>query len=95
MPECEDCHVSGESAGLQDERDLDQNFARHVFRWAVGGVSCFGGAVGDHELDEEVDADESCEDAARVEWREPWDVVEGTGEDEVGCTGVDWSAEWC
>ena len=93
MPKGKNSHISRESASLQDERDLDQDLACHVFCRAVGGIGSFGCTVGDHELDEQVDTDERCQNSARMEGREPGNVVEGAGEEEVRCAGVDWSGE--
>lgn len=89
MPEGENGHVCGESAGLQNEGDFDEDFAGLVLGGADGGVGGFGGAVGDQDFDEEVDAHEGRQDPAWVKGREPGDVVEGAGEDEVCCAGVD------
>lgn len=75
MPDDKDGHVSGESASLQDKRSLDQDLARQMFGRAIRSVRRFRCAVGDHELDEEVDADESRQDPSWVERRKPGDVV--------------------
>ena len=50
MPDDKDDQVSGESARLQDQRDLDQDFTGHVFSGAVRSICRFGCAVGDHQL---------------------------------------------
>lgn len=58
VPDGEDGHVCGESAGLQDEGDFDEDFASFVLGGADACVCRFGCAIGYHEFDEEVDADE-------------------------------------
>lgn len=60
VPNDKDDQVGGESARLQDQRDLDQDLTGHVFGGAVRGVCRFGCAVGDHHLNEEIDTDEGC-----------------------------------
>lgn len=60
VPNGQDRDVGGESAGLQDEGDFDQDLAGFVLRRADGGVGRFGSAVGYHYFDQEVDADEGC-----------------------------------
>lgn len=67
MPDDKDDQVSGESARLQDQRNLDQDLTRHVFGGAVRGIRRFGCAVGDHDLDEEVYTDEGCQDTSRMQ----------------------------
>ena len=67
VPDDKDDQVSGESARLQDQRNLDQNLACHVFGSAVRGVRRFGCAIGDHDLDQEVYADEGCQDTSRMQ----------------------------
>lgn len=64
MPDDKDDQVSGESARLQDQRDLDQDLTGHVFGSAVRGVRRFGCAVGDHNLDQEVYTDEGGQDTS-------------------------------
>lgn len=89
MPNGQDADIGGERAGLQDKRYLDQILADFALRGGCAGVGYTRGAVTRHEFDEEVDADEGCEDAAWVDGREPGDVVEEACEDEVVCAGPD------
>jgi hypothetical protein len=55
----------------------------------VGGVCSLGGAVIGLDLDEGVERDEGCPDAARMEGREVGDVIEDTAEDEIVGACVD------
>ena len=49
----------------------------------MGRVCGFGGAVGGEDPDDHVECYEGCPDAAWVERREVWDVIEEAAEDEV------------
>ena len=95
MPDGEDGDVGAEGAGLEDEGDFDQVLSDLSFAFGGAGVCDSGGAVAGHDFDEEVDPDESCEDAAWVDGREPGDVVEEAGEDEVVCSRPDGSGHCC
>lgn len=66
VPDDKDGHVSGECACLQDQGNLDQDLTGHVLSGTICGVCRFGCAVGDHQLDEEVDADEGCQYTSRM-----------------------------
>jgi len=62
VPDDKDGHVSGESTCLQDQRNFDQDLTSHVFSSAICSICRFCCAVGDHQFDKEIDANESRQD---------------------------------